>query len=916
MRTALFSLIIPVLLIGCTKDQEIEVLQEHNGLHTVVFHASWDPETRTALQEDGSVFWSPGDSICIFAVRKEGDSYISSRYKFISTNTTEASRADFAGNVDGLFEKAIAYYAIYPYNETNSAGLISSGPRISTTIPPVQTAVSGGYDPSAFVSVAIADNVNDRLFFRNLCGGVKFSVSQNGIKEVTFKHSLGGRMSGRLEAYLSDTENIDFRGAEEDVTVRAPGESYFEVGKFYYAVMCPFETDNPLIVTYKKDSTQADYFTEGATSIKRSVFKRLYNKDENLTFKKLPPVKDGAVIMYMNADWDERKSITEVYFHPSSNYVTDKNFGTADRPVYFEKSGTVTHYYTPLESFNVKNVSHQMFASYSHLIKVDLSGIDTSEATDFSGFFAGCTSLISLDLSNFDTSNAINMMGMFSGCSNLESLDLSSFNTSRVVDMSYMFVGCKHLVELDLGNFDTSHVINMCGMFQMCRNLRELNLSSFDTRCCKDMSWMFNYCVSLEKLDLTFFDVSAVSNALYMCHNISIHRKHCIIRASEATKKLMCGESGMNTDMPNVARNYFIMWLAPGEDFPVIEDPFADLYKSVDYSKDMSFSCIQSASKGKGIDLVIMGDAYSDRLINDGTYDRDLTNAVEQIFMEPPLKSLRDYFNIYISYVVSENETFTGITALDLIFDDWTTHISGGDGIVDDYISAALPDYGREWMTVRPTPFIILLANVHRHAGTCAWFSSGSSLVYTTLGIDDVDFHATQCHEFGHALGLLDDEYDESGWTFEDTEPFISKSSEGWWPNVDITNDPNRVKWSRFLQDERYADQGLGLFEGGSAYYAHGIWRPTENSLMNDAPTGFNAPSREALYKRVHELAEDSFVYDYETFVAFDQNARAEASTRDRAIRRIPERNLPHLPPPVFIQGADNPYGACTTLHR
>lgn len=41
---------------------------------------------------------------------------------------------------------------------------------------------------------------------------------------------------------------------------------------------------------------------------------------------------------------------------------------------------------------------------------------------------------------------------------------------------------------------------------------------------------------------------------------------------------------------------------------------------------------------------------------------------------------------------------------------------------------------------------------------------------------------------------------------------------------------------------------------------------------MGSATTGFNAPSREAIYRNVNMLTDDSFVYDYETFVAFDQN--------------------------------------------
>ena len=583
---------------------------------------------------------------------------------------------------------------------------------------------------------------------------------------------------------------------------------------------------------------------------------------------------------------DEIKALTEVYFHPSSDHVTDENLGTEDGPVYFELDGTVVHYYTPKESFNIKNVSARMFAYWSSLSKVDLTGVDASEATDLSYFFAG-TNLTSLDLSHFDTSNATNMEYMFGESKYLESLDLSSFNTEHVTDMSHMFY--------------------------MCRNLRELNLGSFDTSHCIDMGWMFCYCGSLQKLDLAGFDVSAVNDASYMSYLFATHRKHCIVRASDATKGLMLAGEAM---MPVASEVYYVTWIDPGEEFPPFDDPFADLYKSADYSKDMTYSTIQTATKGGGIDIVIMGDAYSDRLINDGTYDRDLINAIENIFMEEPLHSLREYFNVYIVYAVSENETVAGVTKFDVIYDFVTNLVTGNETVVDEYEKAIWPNLGFEIATGRHAPFPIVIANVQTHAGTCEFWNSGTTIVYSPLGIDEEDFHAIICHEFGHAIGKLADEYNQNGLTFNAFEEFNKATSDGFWPNVDITNNPNLVKWSHFINDERYSNQGLGVFEGGFEKYSYGIWRPTENSIMNSAITGFNAPCREAVYKRVHELAEDNFVYDYETFVAFDQNARAEAARVNRMPRMTPERILPHLPPPVFIQGADNPHGASTTLHR
>ena len=311
-----------------------------------------------------------------------------------------------------------------------------------------------------------------------------------------------------------------------------------------------------------------------------------------------------------------------------------------------------------------------------------------------------------------------------------------------------------------------------------------------------------------------------------------------------------------------------------------------------------------------------MGDAYSDRLINDGTYDQDLGNAIENIFSEEPLKSLRDYFNVYITYAVSEHETIEGITAFSLVFQDMSSRIeSATDGTIDDYMRATLPDYGIEFATGRPIPYIIIVANCHTHAGTASFFTSGSTLALFSLGLDASDFKSTACHEFGHAIGKLADEYDEEGLTFQDINTFKEESSKGFWPNVDITNDPKNVKWCHFLSDERYSNQGLGVFEGGYADYAYGIWRPTENSIMGNAVTGFNAPCREAIYKNVLTLSDDSFLYDYETFVAFDQKSMSNVKAVQKVLCHKDKSYLQRLPSPIFIDNVhNNPLGASTTV--
>lgn len=71
-----------------------------------------------------------------------------------------------------------------------------------------------------------------------------------------------------------------------------------------------------------------------------------------------------------------------------------------------------------------------------------------------------------------------------------------------------------------------------------------------------------------------------------------------------------------------------------------------------------------------------------------------------------------------------------------------------------------------------------------------------------------------------------------------------------WAQNVDFTTDESEVLWSAFLSDSRYSSEGLGIYERACTYMT-GVYRPTENSMMNDNTEGFNAPSRKAIYDMV-----------------------------------------------------------------
>lgn len=97
------------------------------------------------------------------------------------------------------------------------------------------------------------------------------------------------------------------------------------------------------------------------------------------------------------------------------------------------------------------------WSTYARFIKkaiVDVKGITSTK-----NMFYGCESLGEIDLSKLDTSQATNMNSMFADC-HVQDLDLSGFDTSKVTDMGHMFENTR-LNELDVSSFDTSNVTNM-----------------------------------------------------------------------------------------------------------------------------------------------------------------------------------------------------------------------------------------------------------------------------------------------------------------------------------------------------------------------------------------------------------------------------------------------------------------------
>lgn len=325
-------------------------------------------------------------------------------------------------------------------------------------------------------------------------------------------------------------------------------------------------------------------------------------------------------------------------------------------------------------------------------------------------------------------------------------------------------------------------------------------------------------------------------------------------------------------------------------------------YTSSDYSQDGQVTRIHSATVGKGIDVVFVGDAFADK-------DQDLFNKYvklgkEAFFTEEPFRSTKDRFNIYRIGSVSKNGIIAqegGDTKFSAQFEQGT-YVGGDNNLVNSFVKASIP-------SVDLTKTIIfVIINKAKYAGTCHMYSNNQAVCYVPLCRNENEYAQTLRHEgCGHGFGKLADEYfyDSMGRIPDDEVSELKKwkgFAYGFHENVDLTSDPNTILWSKFISDSRYSGK-VGVYEGGYTY-PYGVYRPTDNSIMRYNTGGFNAPSREAIYKKIMKFSEgDAWTYDYETFVAFDAPARsAEAVTRAAAqCAAVDKANFIPLAPPVMV---------------
>lgn len=236
MKKTLYIILALITLGSCTRESVPNAQQEE-----MRFTVTWGDDDLTKTQIDPTditkVLWSPDEYFKFYSGTMGG--------VFYSMNAVPARTAEVRGGMaplDGTSGVTTnTYWAIYPYQYAGSMSPDQSS--VTVTIPTTLTGAEESFAKNMAVAVARSDNGYKQLTFYNVCGGIRFTVEEPGIKVVQFasvdQEPLSGEVTVQMVNGLPKVTKVNT--SIPYVNVTAP-DSTFVPGHHYYAMMLPTQT--------------------------------------------------------------------------------------------------------------------------------------------------------------------------------------------------------------------------------------------------------------------------------------------------------------------------------------------------------------------------------------------------------------------------------------------------------------------------------------------------------------------------------------------------------------------------------------------------------------------------------------------------------------------------------------------------
>ena len=293
----------------------------------------------------------------------------------------------------------------------------------------------------------------------------------------------------------------------------------------------------------------------------------------------------------------------------------------------------------------------------------------------------------------------------------------------------------------------------------------------------------------------------------------------------------------------------------------------------------------QTATKGNGVNIVLMGDCFDAKDISEGKYVKAMEDAYSYFFDIEPYKTYKDYFNVYSLVGMSADSGMGTVNTIrEARFGSQYTLNAG-----------VSPDFETVFAGACTAPInddvaktlVILVENSNEYSGLCYMWGDGSAVAVVPMSTDPApyDFQGLVHHEAGgHGFGKLADEYIYHNAFIQSCSCICCGHVDainvmkfyGFYTNISLTGSMQEVPWAHMIYDPQYSNV-VDVYEG--AYmHTRGVFRSEATSCMNNNIAYYNAISREAMVKRIMNYAGEP--YSYEEFKAKDVESLPSTATR------------------------------------
>lgn len=281
-------------IVSCEQEKDDNPITVEN--QQVRLSASLEEEnshsTRTTLDQDGSsILWTVGDKIKVFTTFERDGAL------FESTNDSPSRSADFEGVLDiSNISSENPIFAIYPYSTDASF----DGTNVITSLTSEQVAQPDGFSDHLLPALAVSNDLN--LSFYQIATGIRFFISTEGIKKVIFRGNKGESVSGKFKVSMNDSgrpEVSEIIDGCQWVTLVAPENSTFEVGKMYYLSVLPNIFEKGFTLTFLSDTKAARFEFNNEVSFKRAIWKNGKNLEAGILYANQLP-SNGLPIVEVN----------------------------------------------------------------------------------------------------------------------------------------------------------------------------------------------------------------------------------------------------------------------------------------------------------------------------------------------------------------------------------------------------------------------------------------------------------------------------------------------------------------------------------------------------------------------------------------------------------------------------------------